>query len=97
MEIGNRKNILDVFQHSLYKNYCDYCSKHGIMESYGGLIAYLIDRDLFAGKSIRDHAIQVLYKELTQQARHNKTQCVQLIADRFNLSERAVWGALRGR
>jgi hypothetical protein len=96
MEVGNRKYILDVFQNSLCKSYQDYCHKHSMPESQLGLIGYLIDRDLFAAKSIRDHAVQVLYQEMSKETNRNKTQVVQLIAHRFNLSERAVWGALKG-
>ncbi len=94
-EFGNRKIILDMFEQSLCESYQAYCSKHQLEATQAGLLAYLIDHDLFPPKVVRDYAIQALYRRLASAAPRGKTQLVGQIADRFNLSERAVWNALR--
>lgn len=94
-EFGNRKIILDIFEQSLCENYHAYCSKHEMEATQTGLLAYLIDRELFPQKVVRDYAIKVLYLRLVSTTPKGKTLLVEQIADRFNLSQRTVWNALR--
>ncbi len=91
----NRKKILDTFQKCLYDNYINYCHRHKLMQSNEGLIIFLIDQDLIPPKNIKGYAVINEFKKIKEEQKQKKTKLVELLSDRFNLSERTVWGILK--
>ncbi len=95
MTNANRKQVLDIFSEKLCRNYRDYCRQQGLEESLKGFTTYLIDRELVDGHTIRQYAIIELFHELYPANGQPKTQTVELLAGRFNLTQRTIWNVLR--
>ncbi|MCB0631632.1 MAG: hypothetical protein R2824_02500 [Saprospiraceae bacterium] len=91
-----RKYLLDRFQQHLHEDYQDYCCTQGLNPSIQGLITFLIDKDVVSPKQIKDFTVLREFQELYPTQKYRKTQTVNMIADRFNISERSVWGIIRG-
>jgi len=91
----NRKQLLDTFQQCLYDNYKDYCQRHELIQTSEGLIVFLIDQDLIPPKNIKGYAVINEFEKIKEQKEGKKTRLVELLSDRFNLSERSVWGILK--
>lgn len=93
--MGNRKYIMDRFQSHLLDKYKEYCDRHRINESVNGLITFLIDQDLIPEKNIKYFTVLQEFDDIYPNEAFHKTRTVNTLADRFNLSERTVWGILK--
>jgi len=92
-----QKQILDTFQHDLITSFRAYCKQHQYEVTIGGLITYLIDKQLIAGSAIRRFVIRQEYERELPKHEGRKTETIQMLANRLHLSERTVWSALRQR
>ena len=54
-----------------------------------------IDQQLIDNSTIRQYAITELFKDLYPKNAYKKTQTVEQLAGRFNLTPRSIWNALR--
>lgn len=90
-----RKQILDLFQDRLCLEYCEYCNKHQLKPELAGLITYLIDQELINPHVIQKYTVLKAFNEGYLGSRGQKTQTVEMLADRFNLSTRTVWSILK--
>jgi len=90
-----RKQVLDTFSQKLNNNFNEYCSKHGQETNLDHFITYLVDQDLISPSAIQRYTILETFEELFQQNKGRKTQAVNLLADRFNLTPRSIWNVLR--
>jgi hypothetical protein len=91
----NRKQILDLFETQLYSSYEVYCQKHGLQPDYKGLITYIIDQELINPSTIQKYTILKTFHDQCLDIRGQKTQTVETLADRFNLSSRTIWSILK--
>lgn len=94
---GNRKHILDRFQEHLGESYETWCEKHGVVKSDSHLVTFLIDQDLIPAAHIQRYAILKEFDKLSKEPVFHKTQTVNTLAHRFNISERTVWSILKVR
>ncbi|MCB0650345.1 MAG: hypothetical protein KDC85_03645 [Saprospiraceae bacterium] len=92
----NRKYILDKFEEYLYENYKSFCERHKLEESLTGFITFLIDQELVPTTNIKKYTVLHEYENLHQKLPAQKTRAVHTLAERFNISERSVWGILQG-
>lgn len=92
-----RKQILDLFQDQLCQGYEAYCDLHGFTPNFSGLITYIIDQDLINPTNIQKYAVRKEFQARFGGDRGQKTQMVEVLADRFNLSTRTVWSIVKGR
>lgn len=89
------KHALDAFCTNLQLEFQQYCKQQGYSPKTNNLIVYLIDRGLIAKSSINRYAIKTTFEELQKEHQLNKTRTVVLLAQRFNITPRSVWHALR--
>lgn len=92
----NRKSILDKFQQHLFVNYQQFCQRHNVAPSEHALVDFLIDQDLIPPVLMKRYAVVHEFENLFPKYEHHKTNTVNVLADRFNISERSVWGMLKG-
>ena len=60
-----------------------------------GLITYIIDQDLIPPQLIQKYTLQKEFTDQFNGDRGQKTQMVENLADKFNLSSRTVWNILK--
>lgn len=92
---GNRKHILDKFQEHLSENFDNWCRSQGVTKSDDRLVTYIIDQELIPPVQIQRYAILREYDKLSRQPAFQKSQSVNILAHRFNISERTVWNILK--
>lgn len=90
-----RKQLLDTFSEKLNNNFLAYCEKHDQEKDINRFITYVLDQDLIPNSNIRKYAILETFDEILNKHKGSKTQTVNLLADRFNLSTRSIWNLLR--
>ncbi len=91
----NRKQILDLFENQLFKSYEEYCKKHEMKPDHKGLITYIIDQELINPSVIQKYTVLKEFRARCPSDRGHKTQTVEALADRFNLSSRTIWSILK--
>lgn len=91
----NRKLILDTFEQRVFKGYQEYCTAHALPPNLNGLITYIIDQDLIPPQLIQKYTLQKEFSDQFRGDRGQKTQMVENLADKFNLSSRTVWNILK--
>jgi len=92
-EIYN-KQLLDTFSDRLKDRFEDFCERQAMLPSNDLLITYIIDRSLIPPVTLQHYTIIETFKELQVQQKMTKTQIVQVLANRFNLSRRSIWNIL---
>jgi hypothetical protein len=90
-----RKQILDLFQMRLCEGYQEYCKMHELDSNFDGLITYIIDQELIPVTTIQKYTLLREFKDVLEKKQIQKTQTVENLAHRFNLSERTVWNILK--
>lgn len=89
------KQLFDIFQERLSDSYNAYCSYHNMEEDIKGFITYLIDHQLIDTLTIKRYAILNEFDDLYKTNSYKKTQTVNDLAHRFNLSSRTIWSILK--
>jgi hypothetical protein len=95
MKENGGKQIFDIFQERLSRQYGQYCDYHKLESNIGGFITYLIDHELIDTLTVKRFAILYEFDDLYKLNSYKKTQTVNDLADRFNLSARTVWSILK--
>jgi len=95
MEQQRRKQILDNFQEYLCNSYETYCQKHDEDIDIEGFVNFLIDRELIPNTNINRFTIQKEFERLFPTQGYHKTNTVELISDKYNISQRTVWNILK--
>ena len=89
--------MLDRFQEHLQQDYEDYCLRHGLdHENQSGLLAFLIDHELIPPTQIQRYTVRREFRQAYPELDFHKTQTVNMLANRFQISERTVWSILKG-
>lgn len=94
-EVKPKKLIMDRFSEYLQKSFEGFCARHGLEQNDQHLLTYLIDQDLIAHRVLNQFTIRKEYEKLCAEFSLPKTLIVDTIANRFNISERTVWSALK--
>jgi predicted transcriptional regulator YheO len=92
---GNRKHLLERFQEHLDEHYQVWCERHDVRKSDDRLVTFLIDQELIPSVQIKRYAVRSEFEKLSKEPIFNKTQIVNTLAHRFNISERTVWNILK--
>ena len=90
-----RKQVIDVFSKKLQGNFQVYCQDQGLPVDFEQFTTYMIDHGLIGKNAIRQYAILEAFKELYPANEYKKTQTVEQLARRFNVSARSIWSILR--
>jgi len=90
-----RKYILDRFQEHLRIGYEAYCARHGLQNTSEQFITFLIDQDLISPAHLQRYTVIQEFEKLKSEHQCLKTQAVDTLANRFQLSERTIWSMLR--
>ncbi|MEM7101697.1 MAG: hypothetical protein AAF502_01125 [Bacteroidota bacterium] len=69
--------------------------KHQVEFSTQQLMVYLIDRDFINPSSIRRYVINAEFENLLPKYAYHKTQTVQNLSDKLNITDRTIWSALK--
>ena len=91
----NRKFVLDCFQKHVQDHFLSWCHLQQVEATHEHLITFLIDQDLIPPATIQQYAVCKEYGNLNQDGAGAKTALVNLLAHRFNVSERTVWSLLK--
>ena len=95
MKTFYQKQLLDTFSERLQNNFSEYCQEQNLESKIPELITYIIDQGLINKTSVKRYAILEAYDFLKEQNKMNKTQIVEVLANRFNITSRSVWNVLR--
>ncbi len=95
MKEQQRKQIVDVFCQSLNEEFEVYCTRHGVEASFESFITYAIDFNFIPNSTIQHYAILKTFEEMKHRPDMKKTEQVNQLADRFNLTSRSIWNILR--
>lgn len=91
----SRKYILDKFEQYLQQGFEHYCNRHGIEQSPGQFITFLIDLDLISLTHLQRFTVLREFEKINKEEHYPKTLAVDTLANRFHISERTVWSILR--
>ena len=92
-----RKYILDKFQQHLLQSFEAFCTRHGIPKTDDHFITFLIDQNLISAQQLQRFTIFKEYEELCHEKGYTKSLIVDMLANRFGISERSVWAMLKQR
>ena len=88
-------HLMDTFKAQLHKNFIAYCAKHSLSPNLEHFTSYIVDHRLIKGSTLQRYTIAATYKDMQLDNPMNKTQIVEVLADRFNIGTRSVWNILR--
>lgn len=92
-----RKLLVDRFQQHLQMRFEAYCQLNELdANDIGCLLGFIIDQDLIKLSRIKNYTILKEFEQADPILSKHKTRAVHALANRFNISERNVWGALKG-
>jgi len=95
MKRNIRKQEIEIFSQSLQNSFRHYCAQHRLREDLENFTTYIIDRELISPGVIRQYAILAAFAEVYPANGRSKTETVERLADRFNLTTRSIWNVLR--
>lgn len=90
-----RKFIMDQFQQYILDSYQEYCQKQEMDMDPQGIITYIIDQDIVPSSSINRFTVLKEFEKLYPKNGNHKTLTVNQLSNRYNLSERTIWGILK--
>jgi len=91
----SRKYILDKFQEHLHQSFEVFCERHDIKKSEDHFIAFLIDQNLIATPQLQRFTVCKEFEKMYAEKGYTKSIIVDMLANRFGISERTVWAILR--
>ncbi|MBK8565060.1 MAG: hypothetical protein IPN76_17415 [Saprospiraceae bacterium] len=92
---SNRKHLMDKFFEHLNQSFGAWCSTHEMPNSEDCFLTFLIDQDLIPPTNILRYTVQLEMSRLCKENSLQKTHNVEILAHRFNLSERTIWNILK--
>lgn len=90
-----KKSVFDLFSKRVESSFKKYCDNHGLNFAVEEFITYLIDQKLIKDKEIFRFVIQSLTIELLKNHTIKKTEVVQILAERFDVTPRTIWNILK--
>lgn len=95
MERQNKKQVLDLFSEKLCQQFESYSKEYCQATNLENFITYLIDHELITPNAIKQYTILEVFNELYASTKKGKTEVVNTVANRFNLTPRSIWNTLR--
>jgi len=92
-----QKKLVDHFFEVIHADFEAYCIRQHIYPSNTTFLTYLYDLNLLDENAMRRYSILEEYEKLHALPSFKKTHTVRHLADRFNVSDRAVWNLIAGR
>jgi len=87
--------MLERFASFLTEKYQSYQKQHMPQEdSLSTFITYLIDHRIIESTTIKRYTILEEYEKIINNSKH-KTEAVNTLSERFNISERSVWSIIK--
>ncbi len=86
--------FLEKFSNKIHQTFSAFCIKENLEFNTKTLLLYLIDKGLLNKIDIRNFLILEEFEELYSSNNFHKTQTIKLLADRFDISDRAIWTML---
>jgi len=86
--------FLEKFSTKIHQSFVDFCKKENLEINTKTLLLYLIDEKLLSKADMRNFLIVEEFKELYPSNNFHKTQTIKILADRFSVSDRAIWTML---
>ncbi len=94
--IPNRKQVLELFEQGLLEDYRAYCRSFNLVPDLHGFITYVVDQEFIPPATMARFAILREYeRQLQEPQKIKKSELIEHLAERFNLSTRTVWNILR--
>lgn len=90
-----RKYILDRFQEHLHTSFEAFCSRHALEPSEAQFVSFMIDQGLIPRTNLQRFTVLREFERINAIQEFPKSQLVAVLADRFFISERTVWGILK--
>ncbi len=90
-----RKYILEKFDEHLRRSFEGYCLRHEIESTPSQFLTFLIDQDLIGATNLQRYTVLREYERISEEYDCPKTQMVDTLASRFNISERTIWTMLK--
>lgn len=95
MEELPKKSIMDRFQEHLHSNFETFCNRHGIEQTQGQFITFIIDQNLIERSLIQRYTVLKEYEKICAEHQYTKTLIVEVLSNRFHISTRTVWSILK--
>lgn len=95
MARATRKYLLDRFQSLLEREFNAYCHRHQLDATTNTLVTFMVDHELVTERGLMQFVVQQELDELYPDKAATKTQAVEMVAHRFNISQRTVWNILK--
>ncbi len=89
-----QKKMIDNFFSIVISDFKKYCERHDFAPQNDTFLTYLFDSNLLNENTIRRYTILETYHQMNRLPDFQKTKAVRLLAERFQLSDRAVWNML---
>lgn len=87
--------LVEEFSSKLEHNYSDYCEIASVEKNLKTFLRYLIDNNLLNQSDIRKYTIVEEFQELLSTQQINKTNAIQILSKKFNISDRSIWSMVR--
>lgn len=86
--------FLQKFSRKIDETFNDFCKKEQLETNTKTLLLFLIDKGLLNKNTIRNFLILEEFKELYPNNNYHKTQTIKHLANKFKISDRAIWTML---
>lgn len=86
--------FLEKFSNKIHQTFNDFCTKKNLEINTRIFLLYLIDKGILNKTDIRNFLIIEEFEELYPNNNFHKTQTIKLLAEKFAISDRAIWTVL---
>lgn len=94
---GYQKKLMDNFFDIIHKDFVKYCERHQALQNNDTFLTFLHDLNLLNENTIRRYTILEAYEKMSAIPNFQKTKAVRLLADKFNITDRAIWNILSAK
>ena len=89
-----QKYLVDQFVRNTLTAFQQYCFRHTLSPTNENFLTYLYDRELLNENNMRRYIIMEEYDQMHILPTFKKTQAVRKLADKYQLSDRAIWNII---
>lgn len=87
---------MDNFFSLIQSDFKNYCRRHKAPLNNDTFLTFLYDLNLLNENTIRRYTIMEEYEKMHALPGFQKTKSIRLLADKFNVTDRAIWNMLAG-
>ena len=89
-----QKKIMDNFCSLVQTDFKAYCARHQLSPNTESFLTFLYDLKLLNENKIRKYTIIEEYEKMHNLPGFRKTKSIRLLADKFQVTDRAIWNML---